>query len=218
MKEGITVLDADYEELELRVEHLDLKSNLAKSAETSGYLALLASTHHRTLDPLDAPDTLWIGGIPEQLVGGSDEEAVAAVRELCDRFGEVLATTVRKKPGENKSWALVTFEAADSVEMAVLAGLFAKASDGTDVELRVAPADVEAELQKGTTGYLAHTVTRHEKEVANARKLLRGWWDRAAKAGQGLPSAAAVGGRRFSIEKRLQRFRALSLTPTDRTE
>ena len=46
------------------------------------------------------------------------------------------------------------------------------------VELRVMIADVEAELQKGTTGYLAHMASRHEEEVENARKLLRGWWDR----------------------------------------
>jgi hypothetical protein len=45
------------------------------------------------------------------------------------------------------------------------------------VELRVLPADVEKELQKGTTGYLAHTARRHEKEVEAAKKLLRGWWD-----------------------------------------
>jgi hypothetical protein len=54
------------------------------------------------------------------------------------------------------------------------------AQEGAEVDLRVKPADIECELQKGTTGYLAHMASRHEKEVANAKSLMRGWWNRAS--------------------------------------
>ena len=45
------------------------------------------------------------------------------IRDLCAGFGEVLATTVRKKEGTNKSWSLVTFTSPDCVEEAMAAGV-----------------------------------------------------------------------------------------------
>jgi hypothetical protein len=201
-------MDADCEELTLKVEGVNVEEHLEQSKATQGYLSLLAKTHTTGLDPTPA-DTIWVGGLPAVFLGEAPE---AAVTDLCSRFGEIVTVTVRTKPGENKSWALVTYADAESADLAVQAGMYVPvAGSETPQELRVEIADVEAELQKGTTGYLAHMATRHEEEVENARKLLRGWWDRA-----GLTAALAegAGGRRFSIERRLARFKPLSLEKT----
>jgi hypothetical protein len=210
------VLGADCEEQELIVQPADVASHLSSSSEaaddTQGYLALLAKTHSRNVGSVpEAPDTLWVGGIPEEMVSGTDSEAEAAIREICERFGTILATTVRRKPGLNKSWALLTFSDPESVELAALSGLAGQGGEG-DVELRVQPADIESELHKGTTGYLAHAAHRHEQEVAIARTMIRGWWDKSGlTAALGGGGGKGKGGRRFSIEKKLARFRALSL-------
>ena len=49
-----------------------------------------------------------------------------------------------------------------------------------------------------------------EEEVENARKLLRGWWDRAGLTAAFAEQQADGTGRRFSIERRLARFKPLS--------
>jgi hypothetical protein len=79
--EGMTVLDAEYEELDLRIEPFDMTGHLQKSDETSGYLALLAKTHSKTLAPdNEGTDTLWLGGIPAGLIAGDDEVANQVVQ------------------------------------------------------------------------------------------------------------------------------------------
>lgn len=200
-------MDADFEELTLKVERVNLGEHLERSKATQGYLSLLTKTHTTGLDPTPV-DTVWVGGLPGSLLGEAPD---AAVQELCGRFGDVVTVTVRTKPGENKSWALVTYADPASAELAVQAGMCVPVEGAAEpVELRVEVADVEAELQKGSTGYLAHMASRHEEEVENARKLLRGWWDRA-----GLTDAFSGGKeRRFSIERRLAKFKPLSLEKT----
>ena len=112
--------------------------------------------------------TLWLGGLPDELLGSEEEEARAFVAQLCGQFGAVLAASVRLKPDKPRgSWALVTYEKSGAVQLAVARGITA-AVDGEEVELRVVAADVEQELQKrdttgylgtgflGTAGYLAH--------------------------------------------------------------
>ena len=59
--------------------------------------------------------TVWVGGIPSNIVQGSsdavlDINANKHVKSLMSTFGPVVSSTVRVKPGVNKSWALVTFE------------------------------------------------------------------------------------------------------------
>ena len=62
-------------------------------------------------------ERLWVGGIPSNLVGG--DQALSSVlninanrniTSLFSQFGKVKHSTVRVKAGENKSWALITFE------------------------------------------------------------------------------------------------------------
>ncbi len=205
--QGLEIMDADFEELTLKVERVNFAEHMERSKATQGYLSLLTKTHKTGLG--DTPiDTVWVGGLPELMLGDSPE---AAVQELCARFGDIVTCTVRTKPGENKSWALVTYADPASAQLAVQAGLCVPIEGVEEpVELRVQVADVEAELQKGTTGYLAHMATRHEEEVENARKLLRGWWDRAGLT-QAFSAEGGQGERRFSIERRLARFKPLSL-------
>lgn len=47
-----------------------------------------------------------------------------------------------------------------------------------------------------------------EAEVEAARKLLRGWWDRAELTAASAEQKAGGIGRRFSIERQLARFKA----------
>ena len=207
---GIEVMDVECEELTLKVELIDVAGHLQQSRETQGYLSLLAKTHQGSLKMSDL-DTVWVGGLPAEFLGASEETSVAALADLCGRFGEIVTTTVRSKEGANKSWALVTFADCASVELAVQAGMFVPGPSGADVELRVEVADVQAELLKGSSGYLAHVARRHDEEVEYARAMVRGWWDRS-----GLTAELASGReRRFSIEKKLQRFRPMSLTAVE---
>ena len=59
--------------------------------------------------------TVWVGGIPGNIVGNAESailniNANKNVKSLMTTFGPVTHSTVRGKPGVNKSWALVTFE------------------------------------------------------------------------------------------------------------
>lgn len=194
---GVCVLDENFEELVLKVEPVVVEGQL--KGEAAGHLLLLAKQHKMELPVEEQPsETLWLGGLPEELLGSNDKEATVFVTELCGQFGEVMAASVRVKPGRSRgSWALVTFRTYEAVQLAVARGVTA-AVDGEEIELKALAADVEKELQKGTTGYLAHTNTKHEKEVEAARKLVRAWY-------------AENGGRK--IEKSLARFRATDMAP-----
>ena len=156
-------MDAECEELTLKVERVNVEEHLERSKATQGYLALLAKTHTGALDEAP-PDTIWVGGIPESILGEAPE---AGVTELFGRLGDIVTVTVRQKPGENKSWALVTYADPQSAELSVTAGMYVPVEGSeTPLELRVEIADVEGELQKGTTGYLAHVGSRHVRTQA----------------------------------------------------
>eukprot|EP01052_Picozoa_sp_SAG31_P015287 SAG31_NODE_979_length_10600_cov_13.736025_2_plen_91_part_00 len=71
-------------------------------------------------------DTVWAGGIPLNLVGGEaalksvlNLDANTSVTSLFEQFGEVRHSTVRVKPGLNKSWALVTFKDVESAKRCI---------------------------------------------------------------------------------------------------
>lgn len=75
-----------------------------------------------TGEPEPQPDVtpterLWVGGIPSNLVGGDSAlssvlniNANRNITSLFSQFGKVKHSTVRVKAGDNKSWALITFE------------------------------------------------------------------------------------------------------------
>lgn len=151
-------MDAECEELTLKVERVSVEEHLERSKATQGYLALLAKTHTGAIEEVPQ-DTIWVGGLPESILGETPE---AAVSEMCGRLGEIVTVTVRRKEGENKSWALVTYADPQSAELAVMAGMYVPVEgSGAPLELRVELADVEGELQTGTTGFLAHVGARH---------------------------------------------------------
>ena len=75
--------------------------------------------------PPVATDTVWVGGIPLNLVGGESSitsvlniNANKSISSLFSQFGAVKHSTVRVKPGENKSWALITFEDSAAAQRA----------------------------------------------------------------------------------------------------
>ena len=51
------------------------------------------------------------GAIPMELIDLGEKEGAedAQILKMCTAFGEVVACTVAKKYGKNKSWALVSF-------------------------------------------------------------------------------------------------------------
>lgn len=138
---------------------------------------LMAQLHARkridTKPPKTPAGTVWVGGLPAALLDTSSATQSATLSGLCHQFGAIATVTVREKPGENKSWALVTYVDEQSATDAVAAGITAPAeSDGAPVELLVKLADVATELAKGQAGRLADTVSRHTGEVDAAHSLL----------------------------------------------
>ena len=82
--QGIEIMDAECEELTLKVERVSVEEHLERSKATQGYLALLAKTHTGAIEEVPQ-DTIWVGGLPESILGETPE---AAVSEMCTRIGE----------------------------------------------------------------------------------------------------------------------------------
>eukprot|EP01047_Picozoa_sp_COSAG01_P067258 COSAG01_NODE_9461_length_2441_cov_1.419300_2_plen_100_part_00 len=56
------------------------------------------------------PDTLWVGGIPQNHARGSEERAQESLAELFSCFGHVMATTVSQKLDKpSGSWGYVKY-------------------------------------------------------------------------------------------------------------
>lgn len=125
--------------------------------------------------PPDRERRIWVGGIPDELVPGistNNEESETSGESVSvslncklgrcfERFGKLVALTLRRKPGRCKSWALATFEQAEAAK----AALAANTQYGTPpVTLIVKREDIEQELRKPTTGALAGAA-RQQKEA-----------------------------------------------------
>ena len=89
-------------------------------------------------------ERLWVGGIPSNLVGG--DQALSSVlninanrniTSLFSQFGKVKHSTVRVKAGENKSWALITFEDIASAKACYEEGITVLDEKYEEIKLRV---------------------------------------------------------------------------------
>jgi|EP01046_Picozoa_sp_COSAG06_P034716 RNA recognition motif-containing protein len=89
-------------------------------------------------------ERLWVGGIPSNLVGG--DQALSSVlninanrniTSLFSQFGKVKHSTVRVKAGENKSWALITFEDIASAKACYEEGITVLDAKYEEIKLRV---------------------------------------------------------------------------------
>lgn len=132
-----------------------------------------------------------MGGIPESLIvkdmtASADEADLTSspLAKLFAEFGTIISLTTRQKPGLNRSWAFITFDNATSVREALEPGRTVKHGS---IELQIAKANVEEQLQRSETGALA-TVWRQqqEKEMKWMQSLLHGMHNdasyKAAKA------------------------------------
>ena len=173
LQEGITVMDANYEEIQLRLSYSDVEGQLQKNP--TGTLAKMASKHAADLAPPES-DTAWIGGIPDGFCRGDIDEVNKTFAKSCKQFGEVISATVRVKPGVNKSWALCTFKEPASARKCVSEGMTLPDGDGSQLSMKCKISDVESNLKKGTTGALASMAKKHEEEVEAAKALMTKMW------------------------------------------
>jgi RNA recognition motif-containing protein len=99
----------------------------------------------------EAPtERLWVGSIPANLVGG--DQALSSVlninanrniTSLFSQFGKVKHSTVRVKGGENKSWALITFEDIASAKACYAEGISVLDAKYEEIKLRVSYGAME---------------------------------------------------------------------------
>lgn len=124
-------------------------------------------------EAVNVTDTVWAGGIPLNLVGGESAlksvlnlDANTSVASLFEQFGDVRHSTVRVKPGNNKSWALITFKEIASAEKCIDEGITIMDEGYEEIQLRLSYSDVEGQLQKNPTGALAKMAKKHEADLA----------------------------------------------------
>jgi hypothetical protein len=111
--------------------------------------------------------TAWVGGLPENCA-----DDPAAVTDALKVFGKVLSVTVRRKPGDCKSWAFATFVEEASCMQAVSSGSVTVADGaGKAVTLTLKAAKIDQELQKTGTGALASMWSDQEQKIAAATRI-----------------------------------------------
>lgn len=130
-----------------------------------------------------AEETVWIGGIPSHLVIAKEEgepaQLAPAVMQQLRSFGQVdmSRVTVRVKPGENRCWALVTFQSPDSssgvTAEAACANIIEKAltvsgSEGEPLQLTVKRSDVSHKLHD-SSGALAMMALAHSSHATHGQ-------------------------------------------------
>jgi hypothetical protein len=107
--------------------------------------------------------TLWVGRIPRSMIDCGDIGLAAdRVRGLFTRFGKVRSVTIRKKPAEYGTWALVSFESEISAERALVdeAGVCWKSDER--LELR------KAKLSNASGGGVAKQIIAQHNNVDDA--------------------------------------------------
>ena len=111
-----------------------------------------------------AKKTVWVGDIPEDIA-----DSPQALSEALRVFGKVLSLTVRKKPGDCKSWALATFVEVHAARTATSrARLVFKDGGGQPVKVQIRTSKVDQELNKEGTGALAATWASQEQKLEAA--------------------------------------------------
>jgi hypothetical protein len=95
------------------------------------------------------PFTIWVGGIPERCSSQPDHRVptrgTPALKHEFSKFGEVVSMSVRRKEGDLKNWALITFVDSSSVAAALKGDVTVLGDDGMPVLLitrGVTPGDL----------------------------------------------------------------------------
>jgi hypothetical protein len=100
--QGVVVLDEKYEEISLRVEFSDVEGQLALNP-SGGQLAQVSRTHSEVVSgELADSDTVWIGGIPHDVIGQVSQAEAAPLDDTNPsnkRIDVLTATPVRPTDG-----------------------------------------------------------------------------------------------------------------------
>ena len=132
----------------------------------------------RPVEPLDSESsaetarTIWVGGIPADLVPENSEDYLQSspLAHIFAGHGTVTSLTVRRKEGENKNWAFVTFTSPSAASAAL-----SQDYSHNGLALQVKPANVEQQLRSPSTGALARIWQKQkEKEAVWMASLLQG--------------------------------------------
>ena len=119
----------------------------------------------------EANISIWVGGIPEHMVAGGVHAASQRLQELLRPIGNTLASTVRIKPGDAKSWAIVSFKDSASAVRVLHAEIFADPDPGSGnrrkLEIRRVAADKH--LSRTNTGALQSILNIHAESVRKKR-------------------------------------------------
>ena len=141
-----------------------------------------------------AKKTVWVGDIPEDIA-----DSPQALSEALRVFGKVLSLTVRKKPGDCKSWALATFVEVHAARTATSrARLVFKDGGGQPVKVQIRTSKVDQELNKEGTGALAATWASQEQKLEAAVRIqaaMRGSLTRKQEGRRETGGQAGAGGR-----------------------
>ena len=114
-------------------------------------------------------ERLWVGGIPSNLVGGDSASSSVLninanrnITSLFSQFGKVKHSTVRVKAGDNKSWALITFEDIASAKACHDEGIAVLDANYEEIQLRVS---------YGAPGPWWHAIAAHSYAPSVERSL-----------------------------------------------
>ena len=119
-----------------------------------------------------ASESVWIGGIPEHMVEGGVHDASRRLHEALSPIGATFASTVRIKPGEAKSWAIMSFTDAASATRALGAEILSlpDPASGATHRLTVRRVAAEEHLSRSNTGALKSILSIHADTVRKKRQ------------------------------------------------
>ena len=121
----------------------------------------------------DVGTSIWIGGIPHHMVEGGVHAASQRLLEVLQSFGSTLASTVRIKPGESKSWAIMSFTDSEGAARALAAEIMSTPdpASGATQKLVLRRVAAEEHLGKSNTGALASILSIHAEAVRKKRQM-----------------------------------------------
>jgi hypothetical protein len=151
-----------------------------------------ASLEERIVDQNDAMPTstdnsertVWVGQLPTYCA-----DKPSLLTDALSEFGKVLSTTVRRKEGDRKSWALVTFTEATAAAAAAARGRARRGSVGSAsgsvtlsmgggddgpkkaVRVLIQQSKVDQHLEKDGSGALAQIHASQERKLAAAVRI-----------------------------------------------
>jgi hypothetical protein len=120
------------------------------------------------------PFTIWVGGIPERCSSRPDHRdptrGTPALKSEFSNFGEVVSMSVRRKEGDLKNWALITFVNSAGAAAALRSDVTVLGDDGMPVLLRTRGVTSD-DLASAGAGSLARLASKQEKLLKRYRTL-----------------------------------------------